>query len=95
MKYFNHLTKKDSENICQASCDLESGNYLIYQRTDERLQYINELIVAKYNASCGIADERQQEIVEWYTACSDFNYAKDNEYLDENDHFLDIKWKDE
>jgi hypothetical protein len=53
------------------------------------------LIIAKYNVSCGIADERQQEIVEWNAVCSDFNYAKNNGYLDENDHFLDIKWKDE
>jgi hypothetical protein len=95
MREFKYLTKKDSENICQASCDLESGNYLIRERTEEQLRSINELLNAIHLVSKGNVDDRLKEIVEWHKACSDFYYARDNGYLDENDHFIEIKWKEE
>ena len=44
MKEFKHITKSESIELCDASCDLESGNYLIRERTQERLNTIKEIL---------------------------------------------------
>ena len=46
MKEFKHITKSESIEFCGASCDLESGNYLIRKRTQERLNTIQEILEA-------------------------------------------------
>ena len=91
MKEFKHITKSESIELCGASCDLESGNYLIRKRTQERLNAIHEILEAE---SAENPTDRQQEIMEWQKVCTDYFYAKKNGYLDVDDHIIDIKWKD-
>ena len=80
---FKHLTKEDKEMYCKASGDLESGNYLIRYRSKEDLQAIQDVIDARNTA---FPTDRQAEILEWTKVCSDYFYAKENGYLDENEH---------
>jgi len=80
---FKHLTKEDKEKYCKAAGDLESGNYLIRYRSKEELQAIQDVIDA---SNANNPTERQSEIAEWARVCSDYYYAKENGYLDENEH---------
>ena len=82
---FECLDNDDRSIYCQASCDLESGNYLICYRTNDELQAIQDVIDAR-NAEN--PTQRQSEIIEWTKACSDYDYAKNNGYLDENGKFI-------
>ena len=91
MKEFKHITKSESIELCDASCDLESGNYLIRERTQERLNTIKEILEAERTEN---PTDRQKEILEWYKVCSDYFYAKKNGYLDVEGNVVDIKWKD-
>lgn len=90
MKEFKHITKSESIELCGASCDLESGNYLIRKRTQERLNTIQEILEAERAEN---PTDRQKEILEWYKVCSDYFYAKKNGYLDVEDNVINIKWK--
>ena len=90
MKEFKYLTKKESEDFCCATNDLESGNYLIRRRSTDKLLILQELVDA-INAKD--PDERQKEIVEWYKVCSDYDYAKEKGYIDDDGKFFEIKWK--
>ena len=92
MKEFNYLTKKESEDLCYATTDLETGNYLVERRSNDKLLVIQELIDA-INAKN--PDERQKEIVEWNKVCSDYYYAKKKGYIDDDGKFFEIKWKDD
>ena len=90
MKEFKCLTKKDSENFCYATTDLETGNYLIGRRSNNELLVIQELIDAINEKD---PDERQKEIVEWHKVCSDYYYAKKKGYINDDGKFFEIKWK--
>lgn len=90
MKEFKHITKSESIEFCGASCDLESGNYLIRKRTQERLNAIQKILEAERAEN---PTDRQKEILEWHKVCSDYFYAKKNGYLDVEDHVINIKWK--
>ena len=46
MKEFNYLTKKESEDLCYATTDLETGNYLVERRSNDKLLVIQELVDA-------------------------------------------------
>ena len=91
MKEFKHITKSESIELCGASCDLESGNYLIRKRTQERLNTIQEILEAERAEN---QTDRQKEILEWQKVCTDYFYAKKNGYLDVDDHIIDIKGKE-
>ena len=91
MKEFKYLTKKESEGLCYATTDLETGNYLIERRSNDKLLVIQELVDA-INAKN--PDERQKEIVEWHKVCSDYYYAKKKGYIDDDGKLFEIKWKD-
>ena len=91
MKKFKHITKSESIELCGASCDLESGNYLIRERTQERLNAIHEILEAERDEN---PTDRQKEILEWQKVCTDYFHAKKNGYIDVEDHIIDIKWKD-
>ena len=69
------LTNDEKRLICQAACDLESGNYLIRKRTDEQLKMIEEVLKA-INAPEEKRTERQKLIAEEYRLCTDFDYAQ-------------------
>ena len=92
MKEFKHITKSESIELCGASCDLESGNYLIRERNQERLNTIQEILEAERAEN---PTDKQKEILEWQKVCTDYFYAKKNGYLDVEDHIIDINWKDD
>ena len=92
MKKFKHITKSESIELCGASCDLESGNYLLRKRTQERLNAIHEILEAE---SAENPTDTQKEIMEWQKVCTDYFYAKKNGYLDVEDHIIDINWKED
>ena len=81
---FKYLTEQDRQRYCKASCDLETGHYLMTHRSNDELQAIQDIIDAE-NATD--PTERQIEILEWKKVCSDHDYAKDNGYIDEDGHF--------
>lgn len=89
MKEFKHITKSESIEFCGASCDLESGNYLIRKRTQKRLNAIQKILEAERAEN---PTDRQKEILEWHKVCSDYFYAKKNGYIDDDGKFFDIKW---
>ena len=92
MKEFKHITKSESIELCGAFCDLESGNYLIRKRTQERLNTIQEILEAERTEN---PNDKQKEILEWQKVCTDYFYAKKNGYLDVEGHVIDIKWKED
>lgn len=85
MMKFKHLNEFDREKYCQASCDLESGNYLHYYRNVDELNSIQEVVEAENAID---PTDRQLEILEWVKVCSDYDYARENGYLDENGHCI-------
>ena len=82
---FKHLDKDDRSRYCQAACDLESGNYLINYRDRSELLAIQDVIDARNTKN---PTEKQLEILEWTKACSDYDYANEHGYLDENGKFI-------
>jgi len=91
MKVFEHITKSESIELCSASCDLETGNYLIRKRSQEKLNMIQEILEAKRAKH---PNDRQKEILEWHKVCTDYSYAKKNGYLDVKGCVIHIKWKE-
>ena len=83
---FKHINKEDREKYCQALSDLESGNHLIHYRDKGQLKAIHDIVKAERAEK---PTKRQYEILEWIRVCSDYNYAKDNGYIDAKGHFID------
>lgn len=67
------LTNEEKTLISYATCDLESGNHLLYKRSKERLDMLFELIES-LNIHENERSERQNEIVDVYYSCLDPNY---------------------
>ena len=91
MKKFKTLTKKDSDNLCSASTDILTGGYLLSDRSYETRKAINEIFVA---INANDPDQRQKDVVEWFKVCTDYYYAKENGYIDDEGNIVEIKWKD-
>ena len=69
------LTEHERELICDAACDLESGNHLLRPRDEEHRCMIDELIHT-LNTPADKRDERQNLIFEEYRLCTDYDYAQ-------------------
>lgn len=91
MKDFKTITKKESYQLCAACLAIETGSYLLRNSNDERV-LIHEIIEAENTKN---PTERQKEILEWKTVCTDYLYAKEHGYIGESDSLVKIKWKDE
>lgn len=91
MKDFNTITKNESYQLCASFLTLETGSYLLRDSKDERV-LIHEIIEAE-NAKN--PTERQKEILEWKTICTDYSYAKEHGYIGESDSLVKIRWKDD
>ena len=68
------LTEEETSLICQIAYDLESGNHLIYPRSDRYREFFNEFIAANASVENGIATEKQKQIVEYHKQCTDYEY---------------------
>lgn len=77
MKDFKAITKNESYQLCSACLAIETGSYLLRNSNDERvlINEINESEKAKNPT------ERQNEILEWKTICTDYSYAKEHCYI--------------
>lgn len=86
---FKYITKKQADKICSAVTDIETGFYLMKPgRKKKYVQLVLDAVRAKRKTP------EQKEIVELYKAFGDYDYAKSHGYLDENDRFVEIKYKD-
>lgn len=65
------LTKREKELISQIACDLQTGNHLLYPRSEEYLAFSREFADA-HDAS--EPTEKQKEILEYYRQCTDYHY---------------------
>jgi len=94
-KKFVFLDDDDKKRICAANYDLESGNFCIRPRSEDDLKAIAELSRAYKAVSEGTATPTQREIVDWAKICSDYDYAKENGYIDDDPFFLRHKYSKE
>ena len=69
------MTQEEKTLFCQAACDIESGNYLIRQRTEKQLRAISETLEALATPS-EKRTERQKAVVEEYRLNTNYEYAK-------------------
>ncbi len=90
MKTFNHLTKTDAMLISLAANDIETGNHYLYQRTDDEIKMLNEVLTALSSTD---PSDKQKEIIEYYNVCTDYGYAKEHGYISDVVSMVKIKWK--
>lgn len=92
MKSFKHLTKTDAILISLAANDIETGNHYLYQRTDDEITMLNEVLDAVGSTD---PSDRQKEITEYYNVCSDYGYAKEHGYVRDDGTMVTINWKND
>ena len=87
---FKYITKKQADKICSAVTDIETGSFFL--KPDKGNKYV-KLVLDAVRAKRKTPE--QKEIVELRRVFGDYDYAKSNGYLDENDRFVEIKYKDD
>ena len=78
------MTPKEISLIEKAACDLQTGNHLIRERTDEEYAMIGEVILALSTPKVRLT-ERQKEILEHYRLCTDYDYWKSKQPKENED----------
>ena len=69
------MTEKELRLISEAAADLESGNHLLYPRTEEQRAMIKRVCQVLGTPESD-RTERQWEIYEQYRLCTDYEYWK-------------------
>ena len=67
------LTEKEKELISQFGCDLQTGNHLLYPRSEEYWAFGKEFTEAREALE---PTEKQKEMLEYYHQCTDYFYWK-------------------
>jgi hypothetical protein len=65
------LTEKEKELISQFGCDLQTGNHLLYPRSEEYWSFGKEFTEAREAPE---PTEKQKEMLEYYHQCTDYHY---------------------
>ena len=71
------LTKKSKDLICEAASDIESGNYLLYPRSKERICYLRVIgkILSKVDRTIKLS-QKEDIIYDEYLSYCDPDYKK-------------------
>ena len=67
------MTKEERTLVCKAVMDLETGHYLLYPRTKEEKEMVEELNLA-ISTPAAERNARQKEIFEEYRRCTEPEY---------------------
>lgn len=70
------LTELDTSYISQIASDIQSGNHLIRERSEEYWEHFYEMVRARTNEKRGYATHKQAEMCEYERQCSDYFYWK-------------------
>lgn len=67
------LAEKEKELISRIGCDFQTGNHLLYPRSEEYRAFSKEFAEAYITQN---PNEKQKEILEYYHQCTDYFYWK-------------------
>ena len=71
------LTEKEKKLVCQAACNLESGRYLLRKMPPEEKKMMGEVcVVLRKSEDKQPLSDRENEILEEYRLCTDYEYAQ-------------------
>lgn len=67
------LTEQEKEHLSRIGMDLQTGNHLLYPRSEEYRAFSKEFAEAYITQN---PNEKQKEILEYYHQCTDYFYWK-------------------
>ena len=68
------MSPEEVKLIQYAACDLETGHHLLYKRSKQEIDMIQE-VCETLKTPAEKRSERQKEIYEEYLLCTDYEYA--------------------
>ncbi len=68
------MSPEEVKLIQYAACDLSTGHHLLYKRSKQELDMIDE-VCKTLKTPAEKRNERQKEIYEEYLLCTDYEYA--------------------
>lgn len=66
------LIKEEMNLLEQIAIDSETGNHLLYERSEEYRDMAKEFSIAQAKAD-NLRSEKESQMIEYFLACKDFN----------------------